>query len=849
MRRNLLRSLSLDAFAGQLATDEPAEPTTQRLTATPEDIARAGKILRTGGTVAFPTETVYGLGANALDATAVAKHLRRQRAPQLGPRHRPRQRPRHARPGRHRLRHRPNASSPPSGPALSPSSSPAPQSPRQRHRRPPPRRRPHARPPHRPRPHRSRRRPHRRPQRQPLRPHQPHHRRTRPRRPRPPHRRHPRRRPHHSRRRIHRPRPHQSPCILYRPGAITAAMLEPIVGPVTLYQPPQQPSAEPQSLPSPGVGIRHYAPRARLILVTTESELNNRLVQLIADKEKIGVMLPQDWTIHHRHVEIFPWNSFDDNEPRPHPLRRPPRTRPPQRHRHPLSAPSGERPRPRHPRPPRKSRKIEITSSFFTARHPYTPPMQAAEIELKFPVSDPASSPDPPPASRLSPRHPPHLRAQHPLRHPRPRPPRSRQILRLRQYGGLCTLTHKRIDDPPTPTPPATRFASRPRPPSPTAHALAEIFEQLGYLPAFIYEKYRTEWSPSRPATNSTPHLVIDETPIGTYAELEGPTDWIDRTLADLNIDPATCLTDSYGKLFLDWKQRTGSPAENLTFAEIALSRPHPPLKPAPPFRRYSLCILEVSLGNLTSFFPPSSPRRKPRHLRRHRLRRQRPSRHRHPRLPRLPGTRSPHARQRHGRTARHHSARRHRLRHQGRVRPRSARPGRTGRGQPLALRSRPRGLRVARSTSTSAQTGSNFPFSRLTHHRAGKDHHETRIEARPQHRRPHRRHASQCVHRAPCAWQEADAPLRRHHRQPSSTHHGKPRPPLSLHRHHSRARVLHALRRRPELLGRLPPRAAASTSSRPRPSMAKLRQDAAHYDLGYDAAASRLLSKTDSPR
>jgi L-threonylcarbamoyladenylate synthase len=103
------------------------------------------------------------------------------------------------------------------------------------------------------------------------------------------------------------------PIALYRPGAITAAMLEPIVGPVTLYQPPQQPAAEPKSLPSPGVGVRHYAPRARVILVNSESELNNRLVQLIADKEKVGVMLPQSWTIHHRHVETFHWNSFDDN--------------------------------------------------------------------------------------------------------------------------------------------------------------------------------------------------------------------------------------------------------------------------------------------------------------------------------------------------------------------------------------------------------------------------------------------------------------------------------------------------------------------------------------------------------
>ncbi len=36
-------------------------------------IARAAQILRAGGTVAFPTETVYGLGANALDSEAVTK--------------------------------------------------------------------------------------------------------------------------------------------------------------------------------------------------------------------------------------------------------------------------------------------------------------------------------------------------------------------------------------------------------------------------------------------------------------------------------------------------------------------------------------------------------------------------------------------------------------------------------------------------------------------------------------------------------------------------------------------------------------------------------------------------------
>lgn len=41
--------------------------------ATEENIKKAGEILKNGGVVAIPTETVYGLAANALDSAAVAK--------------------------------------------------------------------------------------------------------------------------------------------------------------------------------------------------------------------------------------------------------------------------------------------------------------------------------------------------------------------------------------------------------------------------------------------------------------------------------------------------------------------------------------------------------------------------------------------------------------------------------------------------------------------------------------------------------------------------------------------------------------------------------------------------------
>lgn len=201
--------------------------------------------------------------------------------------------------------------------------------------------------------------------------------------------------------------------------------------------------------------------------------------------------------------------------------------------------------------------------------------MQNAEIELKFPVSDPASF------QAILPRFGFHLETPRTFEHNTlydtpARDLRARkQILRLRQYGNRCTLTHKRQPDSnPTDT---TRYKIRIETETTVAErsAMAEIFTQLGYAPAFIYEKYRSEWShPAGTNGEITAHLVLDETPLGNYAELEGPTAWIDQTLTDLNIDPTTCITDSYGKLFLDWKARTSSLANNLTFEEIVSPPP-----------------------------------------------------------------------------------------------------------------------------------------------------------------------------------------------------------------------------------------------------------------------------------
>lgn len=61
------------------------EHPTQILTISPENLAKAADVLRAGEVVAFPTETVYGLGANAYDGVAVAKIFAAKGRPSFNP--------------------------------------------------------------------------------------------------------------------------------------------------------------------------------------------------------------------------------------------------------------------------------------------------------------------------------------------------------------------------------------------------------------------------------------------------------------------------------------------------------------------------------------------------------------------------------------------------------------------------------------------------------------------------------------------------------------------------------------------------------------------------------------------
>jgi adenylate cyclase class 2 len=146
---------------------------------------------------------------------------------------------------------------------------------------------------------------------------------------------------------------------------------------------------------------------------------------------------------------------------------------------------------------------------------------------------------------------------------------RARQsILRIRRYGDRWLLTHKCV---PADHDPAARHKRRVETETEVSdgEALGVIFTQLGYQPVFVYEKWRAEYA------DETGHCVLDETPIGAFAELEGPAEWIDATCTRLGLEPSSLMTLSYGRLFENWRQATGSSARDMTFAaEPAHPRP-----------------------------------------------------------------------------------------------------------------------------------------------------------------------------------------------------------------------------------------------------------------------------------
>jgi adenylate cyclase class 2 len=98
------------------------------------------------------------------------------------------------------------------------------------------------------------------------------------------------------------------------------------------------------------------------------------------------------------------------------------------------------------------------------------------------------------------------------------------------------------------------------------AAALAKILERLNMRPSFHYEKYRTTYRLPHRAWAKGLLIELDETPIGTFMELEGPPRAIDRAAKELGFSKKDYVLTNYLRLFAEECRRRGKKMCDMTF-------------------------------------------------------------------------------------------------------------------------------------------------------------------------------------------------------------------------------------------------------------------------------------------
>ena len=103
------------------------------------------------------------------------------------------------------------------------------------------------------------------------------------------------------------------------------------------------------------------------------------------------------------------------------------------------------------------------------------------------------------------------------------------------------------------------------------AAGLQKIFEGLGLRGWFRYEKYRTTYRlPGRVKWAQGLLLELDETPVGTFLELEGPGEAIDRAAKELGYGVKDYVLKNYLVLYVEDCRKKGVEAGDMVFERAA---------------------------------------------------------------------------------------------------------------------------------------------------------------------------------------------------------------------------------------------------------------------------------------
>jgi adenylate cyclase class 2 len=96
--------------------------------------------------------------------------------------------------------------------------------------------------------------------------------------------------------------------------------------------------------------------------------------------------------------------------------------------------------------------------------------------------------------------------------------------------------------------------------------SMLRLLEELGFRVWFRYQKYREEFALENIDVDVI--IAVDETPVGTYVEIEGAERGIATAAGALGREAADYLLDSYRGLFVSHCQERGLPITDMIFAE-----------------------------------------------------------------------------------------------------------------------------------------------------------------------------------------------------------------------------------------------------------------------------------------
>ncbi len=90
--------------------------------------------------------------------------------------------------------------------------------------------------------------------------------------------------------------------------------------------------------------------------------------------------------------------------------------------------------------------------------------------------------------------------------------------------------------------------------------ALLAVLGRLGLRTMFRYQKFRTTYR------HGSILIALDETPIGSYLEIEGSPQKIERFARRLGYDPTRFITQTYHQLFVSYKRANHLRSKNMMF-------------------------------------------------------------------------------------------------------------------------------------------------------------------------------------------------------------------------------------------------------------------------------------------